>query len=221
MPPVPSLSREEIVDAAIRIIGAEGVDKLSMRRLATALGSKPMTLYHYVDNKAALLQLVLDEVAARIPWTRPTGPPRERMINAAMDMYDELSRISWIVPILREGTTVGASALVVADSFVEAALELGLDPSSAMSAWRSVFYIVASELQFQDSIRRRPPGVRSWHETIDPEKLTAVPTVAALIDRLPEFARGYSVRDAVSAQIDGVLSGMRPDRSPHTDNAGQ
>lgn len=75
MPPVPSLSRDEIVDAAIRIIGAEGVDKLSMRRLATELDSKPMTLYHYVDNKAALLQLVLER------WPRASrgrDPPARR-----------------------------------------------------------------------------------------------------------------------------------------------
>ncbi|MEP9390703.1 MULTISPECIES: TetR/AcrR family transcriptional regulator [Gordonia] len=206
MPPAPSLTRDAIVDAAILIIERDGVDGLSMRRLAAELGSKPMTLYNYVANKTELLQLVLTEVAARIPWVRPDGPPRDRMIDVAVGMYDELARISWIVPILRDGTTVGAPALVLADTFVEAALELGVDEVEAMSAWRAVWYIVASELQWQDTLARRTPGEKSWHQTIDPADLVDVPTIARLLPHLPEYAAQFRVRDAVSAQVDGVLA---------------
>ncbi|MGX7694749.1 TetR/AcrR family transcriptional regulator [Gordonia polyisoprenivorans] len=206
MPPAPSLQRDDIVDAAIRLIERDGVEGLSMRRLASELGSKPMTLYNYVDNKSELLQLVLTEVAARIPWTRPEGPPRERMITVAVDMYNELAAISWIVPILREGTTVGAPALVLADTFVSAAVELGIDEVTAMSTWRSVWYIVASELQWQDTLARRRPGEKSWHQTIDPDLLTDVPTIARLLPHLIAYSREFRVRDAVAAQIDGVLS---------------
>ncbi len=90
-------------------------------------------------------------------------------------MYNELAAISWIVPILREGTTVGAPALVLADTFVSAAIELGVDEVTAMSTWRSVWYIVASELQWQDTLARRRPGEKSWHQTIDPTSLPTCP----------------------------------------------
>lgn len=209
MPPAPSLHRDDIVNAAIGIIERDGVDGLSMRRLATELESKPMTLYHYVASKSELLQLVLTEVAARIPWSRPQGPPRERMIIVAVDMYNELAGISWIVPILRTGTTVGAPALILADTFVSAAIELGIDEVTAMSTWRAVWYIVASELQWQDVLARRAPDEQSWYQTIDPALLIDTPTIARLLPNLPEYSRAFRIRDAVAAQIDGVLAHIR------------
>ncbi|GGN83175.1 hypothetical protein GCM10010112_61230 [Actinoplanes lobatus] len=49
------LTKDGILLSALRIIDAEGVAALSMRRLAADLGVNPMSLYHHVDNKAALL----------------------------------------------------------------------------------------------------------------------------------------------------------------------
>ena len=56
------LNRDKIVERAIEMIDADGVEKLSMRRLAAALGIEAMSLYHHFPNKDA----ILDGVAARI-----------------------------------------------------------------------------------------------------------------------------------------------------------
>jgi AcrR family transcriptional regulator len=50
-----ALSRDRILQAALRIVDADGVEALSMRKLAADLGVNPMSLYHHVANKAALL----------------------------------------------------------------------------------------------------------------------------------------------------------------------
>jgi AcrR family transcriptional regulator len=50
-----SLSRDRILQAALRIVDADGVEALSMRKLAADLGVNPMSLYHHVANKAAVL----------------------------------------------------------------------------------------------------------------------------------------------------------------------
>ena len=60
------LARERIVAAAMKIIDAEGLDALSMRRLGAELGVNPMAAYHYVPNKAALYDLVLEAVMAGV-----------------------------------------------------------------------------------------------------------------------------------------------------------
>ncbi len=62
------LSREKIVDKALEILDAEGVEGLSMRRLGEALGVEAMALYHHFPNKDA----ILDGVLARI--IDETGP---------------------------------------------------------------------------------------------------------------------------------------------------
>ncbi|MER8826872.1 TetR/AcrR family transcriptional regulator C-terminal domain-containing protein [Mesorhizobium sp. M0938] len=58
----PPLSRERIVAAAVELLDAHGVDGLTMRRLADALGSGVMSLYWHVDNKENVFDLALDSV---------------------------------------------------------------------------------------------------------------------------------------------------------------
>ncbi|MGH3146822.1 MAG: TetR/AcrR family transcriptional regulator C-terminal domain-containing protein [Rubrobacter sp.] len=61
-----SLSRRLILEAALRLIDADGVEGLSMRRLASELGVFPTALYYYLPNKDALIRGVVGLVLARI-----------------------------------------------------------------------------------------------------------------------------------------------------------
>ena len=61
-PDRPALSREAIVDAALRIIDAEGYEAVSMRRVAQEFGTGAASLYAYVANKDELMDLVVDQV---------------------------------------------------------------------------------------------------------------------------------------------------------------
>src|ERR1700723_1592975 len=56
--PRPGLSADAIVDAAIRLADAEGLEGVSMARVAAELGFTPMSLYRYVASKEELLQLM-------------------------------------------------------------------------------------------------------------------------------------------------------------------
>ena len=56
------LSRGLVLDAAVALVDSDGLDRLSMRRLGAALGVEAMTLYHYVPNKAALLDGLVEWV---------------------------------------------------------------------------------------------------------------------------------------------------------------
>ena len=67
MTPAPSkVTRDQIVEAAIEVLDEHGSDGFSMRRLGDALGVDPMAVYHHVATKAVLLDLVVDEVWARV-----------------------------------------------------------------------------------------------------------------------------------------------------------
>ncbi|GAB19307.1 putative TetR family transcriptional regulator [Gordonia effusa NBRC 100432] len=211
MPPTRSLQRDDIVDTAIAILQRDGVDGLSMRRLAVELDSKPMTLYHYVPNKSALLSLALSEVAGRIPWATPTGPPRERMVIIATDMFDKLREIPWIVGILRQGTNVGTPALALANEFFTAAAELDINEQDTLDLWRAVWYLVVSELQWLDTLANRAPDDKSWHEKMDPAQVAHLPKVAAIIPRWRELSDGFDIQRAIEAQIDGVIARAKND----------
>ncbi|MFT3901060.1 MAG: TetR family transcriptional regulator [Gordonia sp. (in: high G+C Gram-positive bacteria)] len=206
MSPAARLDRDAIVDAAVRIIERDGAEALSMRRLAAELGSKPMSLYHYVPNKAALMSLVLGELADRIEWRVITGSPRDRMVGLAIDMYDKLSQIPWLVRILREGVFTGLPALTLPDQFIAAANEAGFDDRQAFGLWRSCWDLVASELQFQISAAQRASGERPWYDAVDPADLADYPAVLRLLPSWGEYSRGFRVDDAVAMLIDGALA---------------
>jgi AcrR family transcriptional regulator len=65
-----ALTREAVLAAALEIIDRDGVEALSMRRLARALGRDPMILYRHAPNKAALLDGVVETVLARLEVDR-------------------------------------------------------------------------------------------------------------------------------------------------------
>lgn len=72
------LSRERVLAAAVAVVDREGLGALSMRRLGEELGVEAMSLYRYVENKAALLdgiiesilsEMTVDEPDADAPWS--------------------------------------------------------------------------------------------------------------------------------------------------------
>ncbi|ROP30767.1 TetR/AcrR family transcriptional regulator [Couchioplanes caeruleus] len=87
------LTLTQVVDAAIALADAEGLDAVSMRRVAQELGVVPMTLYTYVPDKAALLDLMLDALYLRMPRSREEAAGwRERVVAVAAEnrrLYDE------------------------------------------------------------------------------------------------------------------------------------
>jgi AcrR family transcriptional regulator len=76
-PAKPALSQDAIVDAALGIVREEGIDALSMRRVAQALDTGPASLYVYVANRDALWELLFDAALATVA-TEPTDPQRWR-----------------------------------------------------------------------------------------------------------------------------------------------
>jgi AcrR family transcriptional regulator len=90
------LSIDAVVDAATTIADAEGLDAVTMRRVAQALGVVPMTVYTYVPGKAELLDLMLDAAYARMPRTDTAGRPwRDRVTAIAEENKALYERHPW------------------------------------------------------------------------------------------------------------------------------
>jgi AcrR family transcriptional regulator len=73
------LSRERILDTALALVARDGLDALSMRRLATDLDVWPMSLYRYFHDKDELLAALADAAAENIAPPATGGPWRQRM----------------------------------------------------------------------------------------------------------------------------------------------
>jgi AcrR family transcriptional regulator len=75
------LTREGIVDAALRVLEREGVNGLSMRRVAEELGTGPASLYWHVANKDELINLLIDRVAGEIQMPTPEPARWEQQLK--------------------------------------------------------------------------------------------------------------------------------------------
>jgi AcrR family transcriptional regulator len=94
---VPSLSRSEIVDAAIAVADAEGPDAVSMRRIAQELTSGTMSLYWHVANKEHLLDLMLDALVTEVGVPEPSGDWRADLQTVARENRAMLLRHRWVM----------------------------------------------------------------------------------------------------------------------------
>src|SRR3954468_9851164 len=77
--PKPGLSLDRIVAVAVRVADAEGLDAVSMNRVAKELRTGAMSLYRYVESKQELLGLMIDAAIGEVPPTPPTGGWRARL----------------------------------------------------------------------------------------------------------------------------------------------
>ena len=124
------LSREAIVLAAIEIADADGLEAVSIRRLATKLDARPMSLYSHIDRKGDLIDLMVDEVMAGavIPGGPPTDDWREALRQIAQRTRETTRAHPWMIAAAFHRPFLGPNALRHIDQSLAAVSELPLSP---------------------------------------------------------------------------------------------
>ncbi|MET9735420.1 TetR/AcrR family transcriptional regulator [Streptomyces sp. NPDC006458] len=98
--PRPAYSRADIAAAAVRIADAEGLDAVSMRRVATELGCGTMSLYNYVPRKEDLFELMMDAAGGEHELFAPTGDWRADMLRMARQARALVHRHPWMTRLI-------------------------------------------------------------------------------------------------------------------------
>ncbi|MEU8775952.1 TetR/AcrR family transcriptional regulator [Streptomyces sp. NPDC048606] len=98
--PRPAHSRESIAAEAVRIADAEGIDAVSMRRVAAGIGAGTMSLYNYVPRKDDLYELMVDAVSAEYELAPPTGRWRADLLGLARQTRSLMHRHPWLPRLL-------------------------------------------------------------------------------------------------------------------------
>ena len=90
-----ALSRERILAAGLALADADGLDAVSMRRVAGELGVQAMSLYNHVENKDALLDGMLERVLGEADPPQDGGDWQEELRRCAVSLHDALRRHPW------------------------------------------------------------------------------------------------------------------------------
>jgi AcrR family transcriptional regulator len=202
------LSRDAVVAAALTIVDREGIEALTMRRVARELESSPMAIYRHVRDKDQLLVLMLDRLAATVAVPPLDPAPRTRLQQACRAMRDGLARYPWVLDVLAEGDLIAPAILWLVEEIVAGFIACGLTEAEAVDGYRAVWQFTVGELIIRRGLDRtaalgRPPFVLQVLTNVDPEEL---PTLAAVSDQWRPTRSKDSYDIGLAALVDGLTS---------------
>ena len=135
----PGLSRELIARTALELADREGVEGLTMRRVASELGVTAMSLYTYFRDKDELIDAVLDAGASEMTLPSEKGPWKRQMralmweIRRSVERHPIALRLRLARPIMTPGALRGP------ELGMRILTRAGFSDANAVSAWRALF----------------------------------------------------------------------------------
>jgi AcrR family transcriptional regulator len=131
--PKPRHSRTAVAEAAVRVADAEGIDAVTMRRIAAELGVGTMSLYNYVPTKDHLVQLMIDQTAGEYVYPRrPPDDKRAAIADLARQGRDLVQRHHWLPVVMHRPPVMGPNALRYVDYFLGLLADTRLDNMAKM-----------------------------------------------------------------------------------------
>lgn len=217
--PRDTLSRGQIVRAAIELLDAEGVDGLSMRRLGTRLGSAATAVYWHVKSKDDLVVLAGDEVWGEVamPDVGQVGW-RSAAATMARDTHAMLLRHLWLVPAMSTHVIYGPGKARHDDHTLavwEAAGFRGADVDHAATAVLTFVVgaalAVASDAAWRARLRREggdaEARVRETMESVA-DVAARFPRLRARMDVMEDVASGARSHAGFEFGLEAILDGL-------------
>lgn len=185
------LDRDRIVDAAIALADRVGTAPLTIRALATELGSSPMAIYHHVVDKDEILDAMVDRVFEEMGLPVIGAPWRGELERRARSARDAFRRHPWAIVLMDSRTSPGLATLRHNDAIVGCLRAAGMSirlTAHAVAVLDTVAYgfaVQEAALPFSG-----------------PED--AAPIAAALVERIPtdQFPHIAEVAEHVVLQPD-------------------
>jgi AcrR family transcriptional regulator len=187
------LSRERVLQAALRLADAGGIEALSMRKLAEELGVKAMSLYNHVTNKDDIVDGIVDQVVGEIEVPRLDTDWKTAMRRRAISAHTVLLRHPWSAIALMSRINVGPAMLRYVDATLGCLHEAGFSLEMADHAWNAmdshIYGYTLQELNF-------PVEATAYSETAE-----------SFMDYIPEAQYPYMHRlslRVITRKYDGL-----------------
>jgi AcrR family transcriptional regulator len=207
-PPAP-LSRQAIVGAALGLADAEGLEAVSVRRMASELGAGPMRLYGYVGSKDELLALLVDRVYGEIEAPTQNGDWRARLRAIAQGTERVARRHPWFVSIAGAHPPQGPNGLRLLEGALAAVDGLGLDAGEMVRAVHTVFaYAIGFvQLELVPSSAPQEPADDYVARMVAGGEL---PTLARVFGSLGPVDAERSFASSLELVLDGLAARIEP-----------
>jgi AcrR family transcriptional regulator len=216
--PRKGLTVDEVVTAAISLADAEGLDAVTVRRLAQELGKAPMTLYTYVPGKTELVSLMLDSLFEGMKRPKATGSWRERLAAVARDNYALYRAHPWAAAASPSRPPLGPGQCAKYEHELQALEGLGLSDVEMDDAlaYLLAFVRTAAQDAAQSEAEREASGMndQEWWEAngpllakvLDPERFPTAVRVGQAAGEAHDAA--YDAEHAFAFGLERTLDGL-------------
>ncbi|MFZ5438986.1 MAG: TetR/AcrR family transcriptional regulator [Myxococcota bacterium] len=208
------VTRELALAKAMTLADEEGLEALSMRRLAQALGVEAMSLYHHVQNKDEILDGMVDLVFAEMELPRPDDDWKQGVRRRCHSARAVLKRHRWALGVMESRTTPGPHNLTHHDAmlgcFLRAGFSLPLTGHAYAAIDAFVYGFVHSELQLPFETGPEAQAVaKGIFEAMPEGQFTSLKTFTLKHVLQP----GYSFGDEFEFGLELILEGLERLRS--------
>lgn len=213
--PRPSLTHDQIARAAIALADADGIEAVSMRRVAAELGAGTMTLYRYVATRDELLDLMIDAIIGDFGSAdRLSGDWRRDLAAEAHTNRAMMHAHPWSVALRYARPSFGPNGLANTERVLASVDGVGLDIDgkldlvSTMSSF--VLGFTQAELAEQEARRRTGLSEDQWRASMGPYIEGVLATKRyPFLERVIVDAEDFPDPDAVfERRLDLVLDGL-------------
>ena len=181
------LTETQVVRAARRLGAKSGIEPLTMRRLAEALGVMPNAIYTYFPDKGAILDAVLDDLVGEVPLPGPGGNWRGELASAMGAYRRLLLGQPGLLALTLSRPMMGPNALKLREAVLTLLRQAGLGDAEAIGAYLALFAYTTGFVSFETA---RTPGERDARQRADARRAyqrlpeSDFPTTRALAKRL-------------------------------------
>lgn len=164
------LTRQQVVDEALRLIDEEGLEACTMRKLGARLGVEAMSLYYHVENKRALLDEVVESLVLQTPLPdRAEVTPFEELWIFAHSMRDGLRAHPRVLPLIAASPLRTPGALLILDRLLDTIHRAGVTGVKSIYALQVIVGYVIGHTLIQTGGRAvdlepGPNGPSAWRQ---------------------------------------------------------
>lgn len=200
--------------AAIQLADADGLDAVSLRKVATALDVRPMRLYGYIASKEELLDLMVDAAHAEI---RPVGDGWREVLRSLAEATRHVAHEhEWLADLLGGRPQLGPHALASGETVVAALTgnrSTGVDVDAIMPVVAAVNAYVIGAVRREIAERRaeRATGMdeKRWQASLGPylERTFATgrfPALATVVRDAAHLDADHTFRIGLDFLLDGI-----------------
>lgn len=137
-----SLTKQKICEAAIDVIETDGLEGLSMRKLASKLNVEAASLYNHIANKSQLYDFIQEHLYSQIPTNFSEKNWKSHLFDLAISTRKGLLQVPKIALLFATRPTITASSLKQAEITLNTLIKAGFKPSDGLSIFRNLHVFV-------------------------------------------------------------------------------